>query len=124
MPSSTNIVTDVASSQGTSLIAGARKISIKQSRASTTSKLDASILSLPHGSDRVYEDGLTDKGASGETDGITVTVSAEGLGSPPGAGATVNAGGKECKCIESSTDSNAGELQAWSASYTSDYPKT
>lgn len=108
------------SSQGISLIAGATKISIKGSRASNN-KLDSSTLALAHGSYRTYEDGLVDLGPSGSADGITYTATANGYGTPPGAGATLSYGGKTLYCTESSKDASVGELMAWSASYTSDY---
>lgn len=113
------------SSQGLSLISGARKISMKASRGAGggggNNRLDASTLSLAHGSLRVYEDGLPDGGAQPGSNGVTVTVSADGIGSPPAVGATITAMGLTCKCTESSIESSVGELQAWSASYTSDY---
>lgn len=109
------------SSQGISLIAGATKITIKAtaSRSSSSNKLDSSTLALAHGSNRTYEDGLTDLGADGS--GVVVTVSANGYGSPPGVGATLSAMGKTCKCTESVNEASVGELMGWSASYTSDY---
>lgn len=123
MPTSpSNLVTDRLTSQGLSLISGAKKVSIKVTRnANSKPKLDASTLDLPHGSDRVYEDGLTDKGPSGSTTGTVVTVSAEGLGTKPNAGSTITAEGAACKCMESQYDDNVGELRGWSASYTSDF---
>lgn len=108
------------SSQGVDLISGATKITIKASANRKPNKLDSSTLDLAHGDERTYESGLTDKGPQGG-DGIVVTVSANGYGSPPGVGATVSAMGKTCKCMESSADANVGELMGWSASYTSDY---
>lgn len=113
------------SSQGLDLIPGARKISMKSARggggSAGSNRLDASTLALPHGSLRVYEDGLPDGGTQPEAGGIVVTVSAEGLGTPPAVGATVTALGLTCKCTESSVESSVGELQAWAASYTSDF---
>jgi hypothetical protein len=111
------------SSQGNSLIAGATKISIKGSRSSKAgdNKLDSSTLSLAHGSYRTYEDGLVDLGPSGDADGIVYTATANGYGTPPGAGATLSYGGKTLYCTESSEDASVGELMGWSASYTSDY---
>lgn len=119
MPTTSNTATDVTSSQGVTLIANARKVSIKSSRAGSTSpKLDASTLDLAHGSTRVYEDGLTDNGPNGGS-GITVTVTAEGLGSPPPTGDAVSVNGVTCKCTESSSEANVGELAGWSATYSS-----
>lgn len=118
----TNIVTDRVSSQGLSLITGAKKVSIKVTRNSNaTPKLDASTLSIAHGGDRVYEDGLTDKGPSGSTSGTVVTVSADGYGTKPATGSTITAEGVTVKCMESQYDDNVGELRGWSASYTSDF---
>lgn len=67
----------------------------------------------------MYEDGLADNGPGGT--GSIVTVSMEGLGAKPSVGSTISAEGETCKCTESSSDDNVGELAAWSASYTSDY---
>lgn len=124
MPSgTTNIVTDRTSSQGLSLISGSKKVTIKVTRnANATPKLDASTLALLHGSDRVYEDGLTDNGASGSSTGSVVTVSADGYGTKPDTGSTILAEGVTVKCIDSTYDNNVGELKTWSASYTSDFP--
>lgn len=110
-------------SQGIDLIAGARKISIKAARGGGggSNRLDASTLELAHGSLRVYEDGLPDGGTQPESGGRVVTVSAEGLGTPPAVGSTITAMGLACKCTESSIESSVGELQGWQASYTSDY---
>ena len=123
MPTSpSNLVTDRLTSQGLSLISGAKKVSIKVARNSnSTPKLDASTLAIAHGGDRVYEDGLTDNGPSGSTTGTVVTVSAEGFGTKPAAGSTITAEGATCKCLESQYDDNVGELRGWSASYTSDF---
>jgi hypothetical protein len=109
------------SSQGTNLVAGATKISIKASATRNTSKLDSSTLSISHGGDRTYEDGLTDLGPNGT--GVIVTVSASGYGTKPAVGSTITALGETCKCMESSDEASVGELAAWSASYTSDYPQ-
>jgi hypothetical protein len=118
----TNLVTDRLTSQGLSLVGGAKKVSIKVTRnANSTPKLDSSTLELPHGSDRTYEDGLTDNGPSGSTTGTVVTVSAEGFGTKPASGSTITAEGATCKCMESQYDDNVGELRGWSASYTSDF---
>lgn len=122
MPTTTPTVT-ATSSQGFTAygVSGATKVTTKKSRtSSTSSKLDASTLALAHGSNRVYEDGLTDNGTSG-TGGV-VTVSMDGLGSTkPAVGSTITVEGKTCKCMESSFDNAVGELKKWSASYTSDY---
>lgn len=110
------------SSQGNNLgITGATKVSIKStaSRSGSTNRLDSSTLSITHGGDRTYEDGLTDLGANGT--GVVVTVSASGYGSKPAVGSTVSVGGVSCKCTESSDESNVGELAGWSASYTSEF---
>lgn len=117
-----SLATDRVSSHGSPIISGAKKISIKVSRnANSTPKLDSSTLDLSNGSSRTYEDGLTDNGSSGASSGNIVTVSAEGLGTKPVAGDTINTEGATCKCMESSYDDNVGELRGWSASYTSDY---
>lgn len=112
----------VTSSQGLTLISGATKISMKATRGGggSTDMLDASTLALAHGSTRVMVEGLANTGSTGSTDGITVTVTASGLGTPPALGATVQAFGKACKCTESSDEADAGALAAWSATYVSD----
>lgn len=102
-------------------VSSVKKCSIKKTRGSnTTPKIDASTLSLAHGSTRVYEDGLTDPGPSGG-DGTVVTVSMEGFGAGPSSGSTITAEGKTCKCVDVTGDDNVGELHTWSASYTSDF---
>lgn len=108
------------SSQGHTAVPNARKVSYKLSRSGggSDSQLDSSTLALAHGSTRTYEAGLPDNGSGG--DGITLTVSAEGLGTKPALGTTVSYGGKTAYCTESSTESNVGELQAWSATYSSE----
>jgi hypothetical protein len=102
-------------------VTGVRKCTTKVARRSNaaSSKLDASTLAIAHGGNRVYEDGLTDNGPGGS--GSIVTVSMEGLGEKPEVGDTITAEGETCKCTESTSDDNVGELAAWSASYTSDY---
>lgn len=117
MPS--NIVNDVITSQGNSPIAGATKFSIKRARgsASSASKLDASTLALPHGSTRVYESGVPDAGPAPSDDGISITATIDGLGTPPAAGSTLTVGGVLLKCADVTTDNNVGELVSWSASY-------
>lgn len=121
MPS--NIVTDVLTSQGNSPVTGATKYSVKVTRnASASSKLDASTLSLSHGANRVYENGLTDNGPSGSTTGTTVTATIEGLGTAPAKGSTLTLEGVSVKCVDVTSDNNVGELKSWSASYTSDFP--
>lgn len=121
MPTPTNIVNDVISSQGNSPISGARKFSIKKTRsagATNSSKLDASTLALADGSDRVYEDGLADRGVTGTTGGITITATIEGVGgTKPAAGSTLTIAGEELVCSESTDDNNAGELKTWTANY-------
>lgn len=113
----------LTSSQGLSVLTGAKKIAIKRSRsANSASRLDASTLALAHGSNRVYEDGLPDNGANGNTSGVITTVTADGFGTKPAAGSIVSIGGASVKCTESQYDDNVGELRTWSASFTSDYP--
>lgn len=103
-------------------VTGATKVSVKVSRKSdVTAKLDASTLSLAHGSERAYENGLTDYGQGGNT-GAIVTVTIEGLGSTkPAKGTTIFAEGVTCKCMDSTSDDSVGELKKWTANYTSDY---
>lgn len=107
------------SSQGLDLITGATRISMKATSTRAASKLDASTLDIAHGSDRVYEDGLNDLGPNGT--GVIVTVTASGLGTKPSVGDEISAMGQTCKCMESTEEASVGELQAWSASYTSDF---
>lgn len=114
----------LVSSQGTNFgtVVGARKVTIKKSRSSAgANKLDASTLAIPHGGDRVYEDGLPDGGSSGAEDGITVTAAVEFLGTGPGTGSTASWGGKTLKCIDSEDTNEAGALKSGVANYTSDY---
>jgi len=99
-----------------------KKCTVKKTRNTSDNKLDASTLALAHGADRSYEDGLTDNGPNGGTDGMVVTVSMEGFGTGPTKGSTITAEGKTCKCMDVTKDHNVGELKMWSASYTSDYP--
>lgn len=108
------------SSQGLTLIAGATKISMKASATRNPNKLDSSTLAIAHGGNRTYEDGLTDMGPNGT--GVVVTVSANGYGTKPAVGSTITALSATCKCMESTSEDSVGELKAWSASYTSDYP--
>lgn len=102
-------------------VTGVRKCATKVARRASgdAGKLDASTLAIAHGGDRVYEDGLPDNGPGGT--GAIVTVTMEGLGTKPEVGSTITAEGATCKCTESTSDDNVGELAAWSASYTSDY---
>jgi hypothetical protein len=111
----------LTSSQGNAYgIAGATKVTIKKTRSTSDNKLDASTLSLAHGSDRVYEDGLTDNGPGGE--GITVTVAVEFLGdTAPAVGSTNTFGGVLCKCIDAEISNEAGALVKGVANFTSDY---
>ena len=110
------------SSQGTAIVTGATKVTIKVTRNSSAStKLDASTLSLTTGANRVYESGITDNGQSGSTSALVVTVSVDGLGTKPTVGSIITAEGVSCKCMESTSDDSVGELKKWSASYTSDY---
>lgn len=103
-------------------VSGATKVSVKVSRKSdVTPQLDASTLALAHGSTRVYENGLTDNGQSGNA-GKIVTVTIEGLGgTKPATGSTITAEGATCKCMDSTADDAVGELKKWTANYTSDY---
>lgn len=110
------------SSQGTTIVTGATKVTVKVTRNSSAStKLDASTLVLATGANRVYESGITDNGASGSASALVVTVTADGLGTKPTAGSIITAEGVSCKCMESTSDDSVGELKKWSASYTSDY---
>lgn len=110
----------LTSSQGNDLgIAGATRITIRAAVSREANKLDSSDLSIAHLGDRTYEDGLTDLGPN-ET-GQVVTVTASGLGTKPALGDTVSAMGETCYCTESTEENSVGELQAWSATYTSDY---
>jgi hypothetical protein len=116
----------LVSSQGVSFgsLAGVKKLTIKKARASsaTSSKLDASTLSIAHGGNRVYEDGLTDNGPNGATNGgITTTATVEFLGTGPNSGDTVTYGGVTLKCTEVERNNSAGELAGGTANYTSDY---
>lgn len=121
----------LTSSQGNDFgIAGARKVSIKRTRGgSGDNKLDSSVLSIPHGCRRTYEDGLTDNGAyedgSGGTStpspGFVMTVTVETLGNPPAAGTIMSFEGTECKCSESQKDANVGALASGTATFTSDF---
>jgi hypothetical protein len=110
------------SSQGFSAfgVAGATKVSIKVARNSNAvPKLDSSTLALAHGASRTYEDGLTDNGQANSASVVTVTI--EGLDSPPGLGTTITAEGATCKCMDVTADDAVGELKKWTANYTSDY---
>lgn len=114
------------SSQGQSFgIENARKITIRQTRgsggSSSTAKNDASTLSIPHGGNRVYEDGLPDDGGSASTDGIVVTATVNTMGAPPAKGDTKTFKGVTCKCTESETTNDAGKPVEGVATYTSDY---
>lgn len=114
------------SSQGVSFpgVSDARKITIKKSRASgaANNKLDASTLAIPHGGDRIYEDGLPDSGGSSAGNGITVTAAVEFLGGGPTAGGMASWGGVNLKCLDSETTNEAGALVSGVANYTSDFP--
>jgi len=103
-------------------VSGATKVTVKVSRKSdVTPQLDASTLSLAHGSTRAYENGLTDYGQNANT-GAIVTVTIDGLGATkPTKGSTITAEGVVCKCMDSTSDDAVGELKKWSANYTSDY---
>lgn len=117
---SSNIVTDVITSQGNSPIAGATKASFKTQRGSGGSgstKLDASTLALPHGSTRVYEDGLADAGPGASSNGLATTATIEGLGTPPALGSSLTWNGTSLKCNEVTEDDSVGELHKWTASY-------
>ena len=117
----------LTSSQGNAYgIAGATKVSIKKARASNPSdnKLDASTLSIAHGGERVYEDGLVDNGPQGATNGgIVTTATVEFLGEPSMSAGDIKAfDGVNCKCIDVETTNEAGALVKGVANYTSDYP--
>lgn len=103
-------------------VSGATKVTVKVTRNSGVApQLDASTLSLAHGSQRVYETGLTDYGQNSAT-GAIVTVTIEGLGgTKPVKGTTITAEGVICKCMDSTADDAVGELKKWTANYTSDY---
>lgn len=114
------------SSQGVSFgsVTGVKKLTIKKARASSASesKLDASTLSIAHGGNRVYEDGLEDNGPTGATNGgIVTTAVVEFLGSGPAVGSTVSYGGVTLKCVDVERNSSAGELAGGTANYTSDF---
>ena len=113
----------VLSSQGQDFgISNAYKISIRTSRAGASSaKNDVSTLSIAHGGDRVYEDGLEDPGPSGSTDGITVSVTVNTRGAPPAKGDLKTFLGKECKCTESEVVNDAGKPVEGVAVYSSDF---
>lgn len=114
----------LVSSQGVSFGGGnARKLTIKKSRSKPgDNKLDASTLAIPHGGDRVYEDGLEDNGPNGSAGGgITVTAAVEFMGSPAAAGSVAAWNGTNLKCIDSETTNDAGALVQGVANYTSDY---
>lgn len=112
----------LVSSQGVSFGGGnARKVTIKKSRPKPgDNKLDASTLAIPHGGDRVYEDGLVDNGPNGGN-GITITAAVEFMGSPAASGSTATWNGTSLKCIDSETTNDAGALVQGVANYTSDY---
>lgn len=112
----------LTSSQGVSFpgVADARKITIKKTRSSSNNKLDASTLAIPHGGNRVYEDGLPDGGGNANG-GITVTAGVEFYGGGPTAGAIAAWGGVDLKCIDVETTNEAGALVSGVANYTSDY---
>jgi hypothetical protein len=102
-------------------VSGATKVSVKATRGSDVlPHLDNSTLALAHGSARTYENGLPDLGQNGH--GRVVTVTIEGLGTtPPAVGSTITAETLTCKCMESVADDSAGELQKWTATYSSDF---
>jgi hypothetical protein len=116
----------LTSSQGNAYgIAGATKVTIKKARASNPSdnKLDASTLSIAHGGERVYEDGLVDNGPQGSTNGgIVTTVTVEFMDEPTmSAGDTATFDGVTCKCVDVETTNEAGALVKGVANYTSDF---
>jgi len=99
-----------------------KKASVKVSRVGNkVKKIDASTLDIPHGGERVYEDGLPDAGPTPGDDGIVVTLDVECFGVPPEEGDFVTVKGKVCRCMESTTDADVGVLAGGSASFTSDY---
>jgi len=117
----------LTSSQGNAYgITGATKVTIKKARASSPgdNKLDSSTLSIDHGGERTYEDGLIDNGPQGSTNGgIVTTVAVEFLDEPSmSAGDTEMFDGVECKCIDVETTNEAGVLVKGVANYTSDFP--
>jgi hypothetical protein len=119
----------LTSSQGNAYgIAGATKVTIKKARASNPidNKLDASTLSIAHGGEREYEDGLVDNGPQGATNsGIVTTVAVEFLGEPSmAAGDTATFDGVDCKCIDVEATNEAGALVKGVANYTSEVPAT
>lgn len=114
------------SSQGVSFggVAGVRKLTIKKSRSKPgDNKLDASTLAIPHGGNRVYEDGIPDNGPNGSANGgITVTAALEILAaSVPSTGSTVSRSGVTLKCMDSELTNDFGALKQGVANYTSDY---
>jgi hypothetical protein len=102
-------------------VSGATKVTVKATRGSDVlPHLENSTLALAHGSARTYENGLPDLGQNAQ--GKVVTVTIEGLGATkPTVGSTITAEGLTCKCMDSTGDDSAGELEKWSASYSSDY---
>ncbi len=102
-------------------VTGATKVSVKVARnSSATPQLDSSTLALAHGANRTYENGLTDNGQNNNGAAV-VTVTIEGLGTPPATGTTITAEGITCKCMDVAEDDAVGELHKWTANYTSDY---
>ena len=109
------------SSQGNDFgIAGAYKITIKQSR-SPNKRNDVSTLDIEDGGHRAYEDGLEDNGPSGTNDGIIVTATVNTYGEPPAKGSIISLKGKDCKVMESETINDAGKPVEGVATLTSDY---
>lgn len=116
---------NLVSSQGQTIgVTGARKITVKKSRAKPgENKLDASTLAIAHGGNRVYEDGLADNGPNGATNGgITTTVAVEfKAASKPAVGSKVTRGSVELKCIDSELTDEAAALKTGTANFTSDF---
>jgi hypothetical protein len=81
----------------------------------TSSKLEASTLSLAHGSERVYVEGLPDPGPGG-VNGITYTVTIAFISeSAP----EVGSGSGGMICTESETEHAVGELVKGTATFVS-----
>lgn len=77
-------------------------------------RLESSTLSLAHGSEKTYEDGIQDGGPGADANGITETVTIQFLtDQPPAVGDTV-AG---LICTESETEYAVGELVKGTATF-------
>lgn len=106
----------------TGLPGGLTNVKIKTTGVDTTdskSRLDASTLDLPVGSDRVYIDGLPDAG-SGNVGGATTTITCQFLSDEaPVAGNVITYDGQSYKCTEVEIDYTVGELVKGSATFVS-----